>query len=291
MTQKYSEAVRGAKRRIVEIGQQDRSVAFNPSNWLDELIVKRWRGMAHLRKVLRLGQPVTLARTLTSDGIVIGVDPEAYIDSLVIQNGYYERDVLEAIINHLPDKGVFWDIGANIGLHSLTVKKLKPEASVIAFEPVPFVATRILWNAMLNNLDVKLYCTALGPADGYSKISIKIGGNSGLSSVIPWEGVKYDTSYFCRVESGDNLVRSGEKCPTVIKVDVEGYELEVLRGMENILNSPECQTVIFESNGNLLLDISQLLEGCGFQVKPLIPKNFNESEHPSPNYIAIRSSN
>ena len=50
---------------------------------------------------------------------------------------YYQREVLDAILASLRDDGVLWDVGANVGLHVITAKRLRPQETVVAFEPAP----------------------------------------------------------------------------------------------------------------------------------------------------------
>ena len=88
---------------------------------------------------------------------MFALDPESYLEWFIFKNGYYEREVLDAALRHLPEHGVFWDVGANIGLHALTIKRLRPDVSVYAFEPVPFTAARFLLNQSLARAEVELF--------------------------------------------------------------------------------------------------------------------------------------
>ena len=83
------------------------------------------------------------------------------MDKSFLNGSYYEREVLDAILANLGCDGVLWDVGANAGFHSVTTKHLRPDATVIAFEPVPFVAFRLMMNAELNGLDIRLLPIAL----------------------------------------------------------------------------------------------------------------------------------
>jgi FkbM family methyltransferase len=256
---------------------------------IDNILKHRFRGMGRLRSFLRGPYPVTLVRAKTKDGVTLALDPESYLDWFIIQEGYYEREVLEAITSCLGSDGVFWDVGANCGLHSLTVKHLRPEVTVIAFEPVPFMAARIMINAELNGLQIDVMALALGSASGYSKIAIKLRGNSGLSSLSPWPELFYEANATCRVERGDALVDSGSvPPPTVIKVDVEGYEPHVFAGLGALLRTEQLRAVVFESDGAHLEQIRALMVANGFTVHPLRPENAAESGHRTPNYLAKR---
>ena len=256
--------------------------------WFDRLLARQVRGMARVRALLRCAYPVTLIRVRTMDGLTFGVDPQSYMDRIVIKSGYYEREVLEAILAHLPSDGILWDVGANFGLHAITTKHLRPNATIVAFEPVPFTAARVMMNAKLNNLDVDVYSIALGSAAGYSRLSVKLVGNSGVSSLIPWHSFAYDDTMMCHVEKGDALVSASTiSSPSVIKMDVEGYELQVLEGLTHVLQSPTLRAVVFESHGKDLQPVTKLLEASDFKISPLEPTSSYESS-PAPNYLAVR---
>ncbi len=219
----------------------------------------------------------------SADGLILAIDPEAYMDRSFLNGSYYEREVLDAILANLGRDGVLWDVGANAGFHSVTIKHLRPDSTIIAFEPVPFIAFRLMMNAELNGLDVRLLPIALAEQSGYQRLSIKIAGNSGLSSLNPWPDVKYDSDISCRVEAGDCLIENGTAPgPTVIKLDIEGGEFLALRGLIRWLDSKDLRAIIFESAPNHLAPISELLAGKGFNITSLaatdprtvVPTNF-----------------
>lgn len=257
--------------------------------WLDQLLALRFRGMGRVRSSLRGAHPTTLIRRRSVDGLLFGLDPESFMDRFVIDAGYWEREVLDAILECLYDDGVLWDIGTNLGLHAVTAKHFRPKAKVIAFEPSPFTAARAKMNAEMNKLDVEVCSVALGSQPGYSQLSVKLASNSGLSSLSPWPHTSYDGTILCRVERGDILVSSGAiSSPTVIKIDVEGFEMQVLEGMTEILKSPRLKAVIFESHDGDL-SVGHLLEEKGMRIRRLPPANVLENGGPlSPNYLAVR---
>lgn len=258
--------------------------------WLDRMLATRVRGMGRIRRLLRCGAPITLIRSTTSDGIELALDPEGYVDRAIIDSGYYEREILLAILEHLPQQGVFWDIGANIGLHSLSVKRARPDVRVFAFEPVPSTAARLISNSVRAKLDVTALCIALGDSDGYLPMSIMIRGNTGLSSLQPWKNVDYDASFCCRTERAQALVHAGiVESPSVIKIDVEGFETQVLKGFGSMLNAKSLRAIVFESGPEKLAEIETLLAGFGFTVSPLHSVEHKNSSEPATNFLATKA--
>jgi len=255
---------------------------------LEQFLALRVKGLGRIRKFLRGANPVTLVRCRTADGILFAVDPESYMARFIFEDGYYDREVLNAALRYLPEHGVFWDVGANIGLHALTIKHLRPDVSVYAFEPVPFTAAQFLLNQSLRRAEVGLFPIALSDSQGYAKISMKIAGNSGLSSLNPWPNIAYDGVANCRTERADFLIESGlVTSPSVIKIDVEGLEPKVIAGLGRHLFSTDLKAVIFESNGQLYDEISELLAKGGLRCSP-IPPTHTQGTIKTVNFIAQR---
>jgi len=132
---------------------------------------------------------------------------------------------------------VIHDIGANVGTWTCLAKSLYPDAAVEAFEPLEeHKAGFRLWTAPWT--DVRLHPVALGPRDG--TVTIEITDFSDASSVLPLadEGRKtFSIAPAGRREvpmaTLDGLVAAGTvRAADLLKVDVQGYELEVLRGAE-----------------------------------------------------------
>ncbi|HEV2136877.1 MAG TPA: FkbM family methyltransferase [Terracidiphilus sp.] len=239
-----------------------------------------------LRKALRDGNPSTLLRRNTSHGLIVAVDPDSIMDSEVVRQGYYEPEILDAILTHLPENEVFWDVGANFGMHAITVQSLRPNARVIAFEPSPVPLSRLTYNVLLNASQVTILPIALGNATGYAQMEIKVSGNTGISSLSPWPGSRYDGHLTARVETGDALISSGlVPRPSVIKIDVEGFEREVLVGLSCLCDSAKNLTLVFESNAEKLGPIMELLEASGFTVSPI----FAVGQSSGTNYLARKT--
>lgn len=219
---------------------------------LDALVAfatrRRLRGAARLRRLLRGHHEVSLTRVRTSDNLLFDLDVENVLDQAVLNHGYYEREVLDAIVSNLPRGGVLWDVGANVGLHAITTKRLRPDATVVAFEPSPHTAARLIANCRLNAADVAVVTSALADSNGIARLSIVTRGNSGLSSLRPWPDVRYETAIMCPCARAADLVMTGAlPMPNVVKLDVEGFEAEVLQGFGELLSMRELHGLVLEA--------------------------------------------
>ena len=226
-------------------------------------IRKNIRGFGYLvRKFFRNGRIVIN----TKYGSRINASPYEKIDNSVIRFGYFDEDVYEALRQNIRPYDTFWDIGANIGLHVITLKKNYPNLNCLAFEPYPQASEQFLMNCNLNNLKIPLYSFALDRGNGIKNIftsSCNL-GSTGFSEFKPSWGI--ETSIHVATYSIDQLIDEFKLVrPDIIKIDTEGNEFNILKGAEQLLKSGNCRCVIFEANRDID-QIVDFLESCSYKV-------------------------
>ena len=243
---------------------------------------KRVRGADRAIQFLRGNNLAYPIRTVTTHGLTIFADPLDWVDRAVLMNGYYELEVFDAIRAQLRPDDVFWDIGANIGLHALTVRHTIPSVRCVCFEPSPFTFTRLFQNAQANQSAVTLMDIALSNESGYRELGVTIGANSGMTSLVPGWTDSPQLTMPCRCERADALIADGVvPAPNVIKLDVEGHEIAALEGFGDVLNAPLLRAVIFEGDR-----ASHLLELAGFRVSAIAKHRGDDND--TPNFLATR---
>lgn len=147
----------------------------------------------------------------------------------------------------LGEGDVFLDIGANIGIFSLfAAHRVGDAGHVYAIEPHLPTATQLLRNVALNGLGKRLTVLSIAAsgADGFSPFLYKRlrEGSSGSQLAVPGhaamtmqEGV--ETKYGLTV---DSMLRLGLiRAPTHVKIDTDGIEIPITRGMANCLDGAE----------------------------------------------------
>jgi FkbM family methyltransferase len=243
-----------------------------------------WRGATWLHRNIKHGKRI-LARA--TNGVWMSLDPREYVDRFVLCEGYYESEVLQAILAHLPKDGVFWDIGGNIGLHAVSVAKATPAASVYAFEPNPEMAATAGLNAKLNDVPVNIIDAALDENEGTATFYLHE-GNAGRGSLSNWSGNPNLRTIQVKKITGDQVVEHGIAAyPDVVKIDVEGGEQRVLRGMKNILSKSKVKAVVFEDAPQGDTPVKRLLVEARFVICEL--RRNERTHHALCNFVAARS--
>jgi FkbM family methyltransferase len=151
--------------------------------------------------------------------------------------GTNELPVQEAVSRSLREGDVFFDIGSNVGFFALiAARRVGPRGASYAFEPVPANVEQIVGNAARNALDnVTVIAGAVSDSAGTATLYLdRHPGGATLSAAdLPGgDGGQIEVE----VVTIDGLV-ADRRCrpPDVVKIDVEGAEAAVLRGMERTL--------------------------------------------------------
>jgi FkbM family methyltransferase len=158
--------------------------------------------------------------------------------------GFMGRNARSFLENHISPGMRIVDIGANLGLYSVLMARLAgPTGRVIAFEPDPELFASLQQNARLNGVRVEGHNLALGAAAGELTLhkSIINSGDNHLGAL--------ETPLFRRAVA-TTVVRLDDVLPQLavdlIKIDVQGWELEVLRGMGATLAANPSVQIYFE---------------------------------------------
>lgn len=162
---------------------------------------------------------------------------------------WYELDILSLLNHHLSKDDIFIDIGANIGAFTLHAAwLLQSSGQIIAFEPNPHLFKVLRGHNAINRIpNSTLHNIALGNKDG----TIILQGctdDTGFTTARP--SLTHDTSTIkCEVpiRRGDDYLRDiDSKASGICKIDVEGFELEVLRGMTDFIENHDHFMYIIE---------------------------------------------
>lgn len=182
---------------------------------------------------------------------------------------------IEDHIRLLKEGSIFVDVGANIGLYSLlAARRVGATGKVYAFEPSYREYRNLLNNIMLNDTGVIIpNNTAIGEKPAIVNIAIKkyqTGGNF-ISSVKVGGKVISNT---INMISLDNVFGASNDVIDLLKIDVEGYELKVLKGMKGILEQEKVKMILVEITdkflakfGDSAFDLYRYMEDYNYRPK------------------------
>jgi FkbM family methyltransferase len=155
-----------------------------------------------------------------------------------------ERGTIEWLTAEVRPGDVFYDIGANIGVFTVFAASRIGDGQVYAFEPHLVNAARLLVNVGLNGLEdvVRVLSCPLSDRSGVATFdygTLEVGTSSSRLSDQPAGGVG-GTPELKVTATVDELLADGAlRPPGLVKIDVDGHELSVLRGMAELLGGAQ----------------------------------------------------
>ncbi len=183
-----------------------------------------------------------------------------------------EEIFLKSLLSLLRPGDVFYDVGGNIGEYSVFAAKVVGDGgSVFAFEPEPTNYESIEAHLKLNQLrNVRAFNVALGEQCGVMTLNVRGFQNTQCQLTLsePEPGVQTKR---VKVVSGDEIREAEElPVPNAVKIDVEGFEYSVLKGLRTSLMSPDCRLILCEIHPSRLPNgvnpeaVIELIKSMGF---------------------------
>jgi FkbM family methyltransferase len=200
----------------------------------------RDRLFLELRRWLRA--PNGLVMYQAADGSMWALDLDDQVDATLYVFGDFDPDTQAALMALASKDTIVFDVGANIGVVSVPLSRVSQR--VFAFEPTAAVYQRLARNLTLNRCkNATPIAAALGSQRSVGVVRFPLPHRSGENYVQVMES---ESSSTVQVVTLDDFAREHAVQPTLIKIDVEGAEWEVLKGSQRTLrNSPH---VILEVN-------------------------------------------
>lgn len=188
--------------------------------------------MFELRREVQVQIPELGLNYIVPTGSLIG--------RLLRQNGMYEEHIVNWVTANIQPRGLFVDVGANFGWYSCLFAKMADQ--VVLFEPEPSNASLLERNLRLNGAtNYKLYQAAAGSAESTATLHKAHKGNPGAHSLV---GGGYSAgNMMVPVVRLDDTVPPGPI--SLLKMDIEGFELEALRGGRDTLSRTQALVIEF----------------------------------------------
>lgn len=174
------------------------------------------------------------------------------IASSILTNGYYEKETYNEIRNNLFDGAVFIDGGANIGFYSiLSSKFVGLKGNVISFEPTSSCYKNLIRNIKINNIK-NIFTEKKAISNKNKKVLFKINKSSEENAIIKKTNLNKnnikDTIQVQSISIDSYCKKKKIKKIDLIKLDIEGQELEAIKGAKKIIENNKNIKIIFELN-------------------------------------------
>lgn len=225
----------------------------------------------------------------TAYGFKFAVDKRDMTQRRILYEGIYEPEVSTIFMQNLKSDDVFYDVGANVGYYSCLASNIRVN-SVVAFDPDPINCQIIALNSQLNNFDMsnlRIVQKGLGDKSKTSSWYRADVSNTGISG---FELKNALASFDVEVDTIDYMITRDEiPPPSVIKIDVEGWEENVIKGASTLLSDSPPRIIVFEaecgSDGVIInQSIIKILEKYGYNINWI--HRFNGTIEGRENYMA-----
>jgi FkbM family methyltransferase len=184
----------------------------------------------------------------------------------LLLNGIREPYITKSVQQELHADDVCLDIGANIGYYVL--QEARYAKKVYAIEPVKESVELLQKNIKANNYNnVEVFQLACGDKNSVDYINVSEKRN--WSSMYSSNGREFVRRDEIKVVTVDEFIK-GKQTPTFIRMDVEGYEYEIVKGMKELLSSGSPLKIFVEFHFDILRDktveLARLLKDSGFKI-------------------------
>lgn len=225
------------------------SLAHQVADFLSRIPIRGSLYMGQMLSRIMLGKvkAATIIKTRYGFDMLVSPHQDLGIDRTLFLTGTTERGTLHVMKQYLKHKpeSVMFDVGANIGLMSLYASSILPSGMIYSFEPVPETFNKLVFNIELNNkTNIQAFNFALGAKEEEKNIYVNA-AHLGMSTFVP-SGQPETTAQIVKLLTIDNFIKTRGLKVDFIKIDVEGWEVEVLKGASDLLKKQDAPAIMLE---------------------------------------------
>lgn len=162
-----------------------------------------------------------------------------------IYNGLHEYEDMLFVLHFLREDDLFVDVGANVGVYTVLAAQ-NCKSKVISFEPIKVTFEHLQRNVLINNISDRVLLINKAAANEtktvYFTTSLDAGNHVILDETI-------DNQQLSKIEC-TSLDLTLQQIPVLVKIDVEGFETEVIQGAQKTFKNHLVKAIIIELNGS-----------------------------------------
>lgn len=190
--------------------------------------------------------------------------------AIVNEDKYYEMDILQDLDKYIPDNAVIFDVGANIGNHSLYWAIERRAKKIYAFEPVAQIFKMLTKNIAINNLENVVEPLNIGLSNVKTKGRVSGFWQDNIAKT-QVEGSQFGS---LNLDMLDNIDIAESKID-FIKIDVEEHEILTLNGALKTLSKYR-PLIFIESFDPHIVEVRKIMDNLGYKLI---------KEYPGSNYL------
>lgn len=202
-------------------------------------------------------------------GSTLEINPHEVIGSFIWRRGLYDLIVTETLCRLSASAEFVVDVGANIGYtSSIMAPHMSPSGRLLCFEPHPLLFERLQRNRKLwpSPEDVQLERSALSNQNGIGYLSqtADFEHNNGIARLVEKDHTNEFEVELKTLDSVGSMTNLRQI--DLMKVDVEGHELQVLEGAVGFLSEKRIKHIVFEDYGEAPTAVMSYLASYGYTV-------------------------
>lgn len=205
----------------------------------------------------------------TRDGVMKGAKWSLKAGGKIfrVMQGTYEVDQTKAFVNEVKPGDCLLDVGAHVGWYSILSSRLVgPKGKVLAVEANPRNYWYLRRHVQINQDTDNIEAIHLGVADKQGVLSFEAGTGTGTGHLATGEA---EASVKVETDSLDQIIQQKQLTPTHIKIDVEGAEVMVLKGAEQLLKNHKPLLFLSTHGETIRQDCMTFLSDLGYQFETM----------------------
>ena len=200
------------------------------------------------------------------------LDPFSHLGKILTDDELYEKDTCYMINKYIKKDSIFFDIGANEGFFSVFASKKIITGKIYCFEPQKNLLKIIEKNLLKNNFkNFFLLDFGIGESEYFTNLNVFQDTNTGASSILKKHFLNTKKTKI-KIKSLDHFVSEERLYDQIdlVKIDIEGYEIQAIKGMENLLKEKKINTLLIDYhmhivNNKVRLEHEKLILSFGYK--------------------------